>query len=262
MAETKTTEVAKASKSSFSLALTDTLNEHKEALPKDLNVARFVQNGVALMNSNKDLQEYARQNGTAQIMAGMIRAAYLGLDFMNKEAHLVKYGNDLSFTPDYRGVEKLVKKYSQRPAKDVFAKLVRQGDEFSEGVVNNEPCVNFTPIPFNNAPIVGAFAVVLFKDGGVQVDSMSLEELENTRNSSKAKNGPAWTRFTGEMYKKTVLHRLCKHITLDFESVEQQNAFYEESEIETDMKEITKTDIEQTASEDFVFDTTATEVQE
>ena len=262
MVETNTTEVAKASQPSFSVALTETLEENKLALPKDFNIPRFVQNGVALMNSNKELQDYAKQYGTAQIKQGMMRAAYLGLDFINKEAHLVKFGSDLNFMIDYRGAEKLVKKYSPRPVKNIYAKLVRQGDDFEEAIVNGEQTINFKPLPFNGNPIIGAFAVCEFTDGGMQYETMSLDELENTRSSSKAKNSPAWTKFTGEMYKKTVLHRLCKHITIDFENVEQNKIFFEDSEIETDPKEQAKADMEQTATEDFTFDAEFSEVTE
>lgn len=262
MAEEKTTEVAKASQPSFSVALTETLEENKMALPKDFNSARFVQNAIAVLNENDVVKKFAQEHGTAQIKNAMLKGAYLGLDFVSNEAYLVPYGSTLNFMTSYKGAEKLAKKYSQRPIRDIYAKLVRQGDEFEEVIVNGQQSVNFKPLPFNGNPIIGAFAVCLYEDGGIQYDTMSLEELENTRSSSKAKNSPAWSKFTGEMYKKTVLHRLCKHITIDFDNAQQIEAFNEGTEIETDPKEQAKTDIEQTASEDFVFDTTATEVQE
>ena len=59
-----------------------------------------------------------------------------------------------------------------------------------------------------------------------------LKELETTRKHSRASNSTAWRDFTTEMYRKTVLHRLCKHIELDFETLEQQNLYRSEYEIE------------------------------
>ena len=82
----------------------------------------------------------------------------------------------------------------------------------------------------------------------MQYDTMSLADLENTRKSSKASNSPAWKNFTGEMYKKTVLHRLCKHIELDFENPTQQNTFLSGMEIETDPQKLAENDIEQNAN--------------
>ena len=217
----ETTQVANQEPQTFSVALTEKLNSVAEALPKDFNKARFVQNALALVNDNPQLQKYSK----AQLMSGLMKGAYLGLDFYSKECYLVPYGNQLNYQTDYRGAKKLAKKYSIRPIKDIYAKLVREGDDFEESIENGEQTFSFNPKAFNDGKIIGAFAVVLYKDGGMAYDTMTLADLENTRKSSKASNSPAWKNFTGEMYKKTVLHRLCKHIELDFENPTQQNAF-------------------------------------
>jgi recombination protein RecT len=144
-------------------------------------------------------------------------------------------------------------RYSTRPIKSLYAKVVREGDEFSEEIVNGEPSVTFKPKAFNNGKIVGAFAVCLYKDGGMVYEVMSLQELEQCRKSSKAKNSPAWQKFTGEMYKKTVLHRLCKHIELEFDNPEQTTLFREDVEIETDTQKLVENEIEVFGnSEDFI----------
>lgn len=236
----------------FSESLNTSLMEVKDALPKDLNTARFVNNAVALLNENTQLQDFAKENGNngiAQIKAGMIKAAYLGLDFMNREAYLVPYKNQLSFMKSYTGAVKLCKKYSIRPIKEIYAKLVREGDDYSVEIVNNEPKVSFKPKPFNNGKIEGAFAVVVFKDGGSQYEEMSLEQLEKVRSCSKMKSGAVWTQWTDQMYLKSVLHRLCKRIEIDFDNAEQVKYFGEEMEIETDPKEQAKRDIEENANQ-------------
>ena len=238
-----------ATKDSFSAALSTQLESINAALPSGFNKARFVQNTLALLNDSPDLQKY----GKTQLILGLTKGATLGLDFFNKEAYLVPYGSKLNYQTSYTGSVKLAKKYSIRPIKDIYAKLVREGDEFTESVVGGEQTIDFKPMPFNSNPIVGAFAVCLFTDGGIQYDTMSLTELENTRKHSKASNSPAWKDFTGEMYKKTVLRRLCKHIEIDFESVDQRSVFDEEMAVETDPKEIAAQDIAENANkEEFV----------
>lgn len=189
-------------KQTFSESLSTSLVEVKQALPSDFNITRFVQNSVALLNENEQLARFATQYGTGQIKAGLMRGTYLGLDFINREAYLVQYGNKLNFMVDYRGAKKLAKKYSIRPIKDIYARIVRQGDEFSENVVSGNATLDFKPLPFNDGAIIGAFAVVLYEDGGMEYDTMSVKELENTRKHSKAANSPAWRDFTAEMYKK------------------------------------------------------------
>lgn len=251
------TEIAKKANSevaenqSFSGCLMENLTRVEDALPKGFNKARFVQNCVALLNDNPQLQKYNRN----QIVSGLLKGSYLGLDFYSKECYLVPYGNQLNYQTDYRGAKKLAKKYSIRPIKDIYAKLIREGDEFEEMILNGEPSFNFKPKFLNDGKIIGAFAVVLYQDGGIGYDVMSLSELENTRKHSKASNSPAWKDFTGEMYKKTVLHRLCKHIELDFENPTQRSLFTAGMEVETDVAEQVRNDIESNANkEEFIID--------
>lgn len=244
MAENTQIVEKKESNSNFSIVLAEKLDSVSDALPKDFNKARFVQNALALVNENPNIAQYGQQ----KIMAGLLKGAYLGLDFYSKECYLVPYGKDLNYQTDYRGAKKLAKKYSIRPIKDIYAKLVHEGDLFEEKIVDGEQSFDFKPKPFNDGKIIGAFAVVLYSDGGMAYDTMSLADLENTRKQSKASNSPAWKNFTGEMYKKTVLHRLCKHIELDFENPTQQNMFLSGMEIETDQQKIAENEIAENAN--------------
>lgn len=142
----ETTQVANQEPQTFSVALTEKLNSVAEALPKDFNKARFVQNALALVNDNPQLQKYSK----AQLMSGLMKGAYLGLDFYSKECYLVPYGNQLNYQTDYRGAKKLAKKYSIRPIKDIYAKLVRDGDDFEESIENGEQTFSFNPKAFND----------------------------------------------------------------------------------------------------------------
>lgn len=244
-------EITTSNKQDFSVTLTEKLNSVSEALPKDFNKSRFVQNTLSLLNDNPDLAKY----GQAQLVSGLMKGAYLGLDFFSKESYLVPYGSKLNYQTSYKGAQKLVKKYSIRPVKDIYAKLVREGDLFEEEIKDGDPNFTFKPKAFNDGAIIGAFAVVLFADGGMQYEVMSLKELENTRKQSKAQNSPAWKNFTGEMYRKTVIHRLCKHIEIDFENPTQQSAFLAGMEIETDPVKLRDNDISEVETdEEFIID--------
>ena len=89
--------------------------------------------------------------------------------------------------------------------------------------------------------IIGAFAVCLYKDGGMIYDAMSKTEIEHTRNAfSKASNSKAWKESYGEMAKKTVLRRLCKLIDLNFDTAEAMQAFEDGSafDVKSDNKEV------------------------
>lgn len=43
-----------------------------------------------------------------------------------------------------------MKQYSVRPIKDIYAKVVREGDEFEEIIEKGIPTINFRPKPFSN----------------------------------------------------------------------------------------------------------------
>ena len=104
------TQIAKAEPKkelTFSDNLRNELTNVQDALPKDFNKERFVQNALALLNDNPNIAKY----GQAQIIGGLMKGAYLGLDFYSKECYLVPYGNQLNYQTDYRGAKKLAKKY-------------------------------------------------------------------------------------------------------------------------------------------------------
>lgn len=214
---------------SFGNQVSDQLELVKAALPKDFNKERFINNAIAVINNNPDLQKCSKSS----IMEGLLKGAFLGLDAMNKEFYLIPYGGVASFQTDYRGECKFTKKYSVQPIKDIYAKVVRKGDEFTEKIIDGLATIDFKPMPFNDDEIVGAFAVCMFKDGTMIYETMSLKDIQNVRNNySKASQSKAWKYSFDEMAKKTVLRRLCKHIDTDFESVEARNAWEDGSGME------------------------------
>ncbi|WP_238899328.1 RecT family recombinase [Clostridium sp. YIM B02500] len=220
--------------------LTGMLEKEVQALPKGFNTLRFKQNVLSVLNSvditNMKGQEF---NLAKCIMKG----AYLDLDFANNECYVITYDGTPKFMTDYKGETKLVRKFSAKPIKDIYAKLVRYGDEFEEGVDHGKPYINFKPKAFNNDDIIGVFAVVYYEDGAMEYETMSKEDVEYIRDnfSKKSKKtgkfSDAWVKSFGEMAKKTVLRRLCKHINIDFDNIPQKNAWDEGSDMEFESQE-------------------------
>lgn len=256
MAETQKNEIAKT----FSESLTDKLISVENALPKDFNKERFVQNALAVINEKPELAKINK----AQLMQGLMRGAFLGLDFYNKECYLIAYGNSVQFQTDYKGERKFVKKYSMRPILDTYAKVVREGDVFVEKIIDGKATIDFIPKPFNNGKIMGAFAVCLYKDGGIQYEVMSEELIQEVRNSySKAANSKAWKNSFDEMCKKTVYRRLCKSIDCDYESTEAKAAWEDGSDADFTVERERSSEIVDVFNKkepEDVFDTTCTEV--
>lgn len=209
--------------------LAELLEKHAQALPKNFNETRFLQNFLTVLNDTKEIEKCTPMS----IARTAIKGAYLGLDFFRRECYAIVYGDQCNFQTDYKGEIKLAKKYSREPIHDIYAKLVREGDELEVRVEAGKQIVNFIPKEFNDGKILGAFAIVYFKDGAMIYESMSLKEIEEVKERySKAPNSPAWTKSPGEMYKKVVLRRLCKMIDLDFDYAEQDEAFEEGADVD------------------------------
>lgn len=207
----------------FDDRLKNNLSVEAKALPKDFNQTRFYQNAIALLNTNPDLKKCNQ----TQLMNGMMRAAYLGLDFANSECYLVPFGATVTFIPGYKGLRKFVMKYSVKPLRELKADVIRKEDFIDYGIKNNQPYIEYKPKPLNNSEVIGAFAVAYYEDGTISYEVMNMDELNKVRNSSRCgKSGP-WATWTNEMFKKTVISRLAKAIPTDFENIEMQSAWNE-----------------------------------
>lgn len=197
------------------------LDAVKEALPGDFNKARFLQNTVAVFKASPNLLQYNQ----TEVLTECLKASYLGLDFMNKEAWLVPYGNHVQFQLGYKGACKFVKKYSIRPIQDIYAKVVRKGDDFEYGDKDGKQYLNWKPVPFSGSDPIGFFACIQFVDGGVLYEVMSKEEVDKIRRRSKAGGSGPWVTDYEQMALKTVLKRICKNVETDFDNIEQRNAW-------------------------------------
>ena len=221
-------------KNNYLMTIYDGLNNKLDmqvaALPKEFNKQRFVQNCMTVLQDGK--ADFSKCE-PASVVRTLMKGAFLGLDFFNGECYAIPYNGSVQFQTDYKGEVKLCKKYSTMPIKDIYAKVVKEGDFFEEYIENGQQTINFKPKQFNDGEIIGAFAVCLYRDGSMIYDTMSKAEIESTReNYSKMKNGQAWTKSYGEMAKKTVLRRLCKLIDLNFDFAEQQQAFEDGSDFD------------------------------
>ena len=204
-----------------------------DAMPKDFNQTRFLQNSMTVLQDTYNIENCQPMS----IARTLLKGAFLGLDFFQKECYAIPVKGELQFRTDYKGETKLAKKYSIRPIKDIYAKVVKDGDLFEEEITKGQQSINFKPMAFNNNKIVGAFAVVLYKDGGMEYETMSTEEIENIKTNFSQKSyktqeySKAWVLTPGEMYKKTVLRRLVKKIEKDFSSIEQAKVFEESGDM-------------------------------
>jgi recombination protein RecT len=207
------------------------IETRRSALPKSFNEARFLQNSLVVLQDTPNIEKYR----PLDIARALLKGAFLGLDFFQKDCYLIPFGGILKFQIGFNGTRKLAFKYGVRPLRELYAKIVREGDEFKEFITEGKQQFIFKPEPFSDKDIIGAFAVAIFKDGSILIDSMSIKEIKSTRDVfSNSKHSKAWVQSQGEMCKKTIIKRICKQIVISFESLEQQEIYDEEIDCKED----------------------------
>jgi len=240
--------------------LSSLIKAKANAMPVAFNQTRFIQNAMSVLADTQGLGQIEPHSIARTILKG----AFLNLDFFLGECFAIpynkniapkgspaKYVKELQFQTCYKGEIKLVKKYSLRKITEVYAKLVREGDTFIESMVDGSQSISFAPIPLNKKPITGVFAVCLYADGGLLVESMTTDEVNSIRDKfSKVPTGKAWKESYGEMAKKTVLRRLCKGIQIEFDNAEADEAFEAGADAEfTEFEDVTTAEPIQMPSE-------------
>lgn len=197
-------------------ALQERLAMYAAVLPLQLSPQRLVRSALVACQQNPDLLECTKESMLVSIM----RSAMLGLDLTGaNEAYLVPFRNgktgemEAQLIPDYRGLEKLAR---QGGVVSIEATCVYDGERFEvrKGTVErgilHEPKVDLDRA---DEKIVAVYAVAYYTNGAPpQFEVMSHEEVERIRQRSRAKNAPAWSFSWGEMAKKTVVRRMCKHL--------------------------------------------------
>ena len=171
-------------------------------------------------------------NIDAQLAQRIVAYAKLGLDmtlpnnlsaqpFMNGKNE--KY--DLLFWEEYRGRELKTKKYSFYPIKNIRYELVFSNDEFKVGkkdAFHTQDSYEFNiKNPFDRGTMVGGFAYVEFVEPQRNILLiMSKAEIDKHKAASPSGGKGFWENWYNEMALKTIVHKICKQVTLDPEKID------------------------------------------
>lgn len=134
-----------------------------------------------------------------------------------QHCYFIPTGNQLSFWERYTG--KLMRAKRDTDIAQVNAQVIYKDDNFVYTVdktgrlqlVKHETSL----ANIDNEKIVGAYAVVVSKDGSTHLEVMTIDMIRKAWGQGAARgNSGAHTNFTDQMAKKTVIARACK-IALD-----------------------------------------------
>mgnify|MGYP003148293555 CR=1 FL=1 len=114
---------------------------------------------------------------------------------------------------EYTGLMDLVKRSGE--VAHFAARVVHENDEFEhffdlEGGEVLKHKVNYD----DPGELKLAYAVCFFKDGQRQVEVMRKDQINRIRKSSRSPDSGPWSQHTEEMWRKTVIRRICKYLPL------------------------------------------------
>lgn len=190
-------------------SLTAMAPELKAALPAHVSVEKFTRVAMTAIQNTPALQNADKRS----LFGAVVRLAQDGLLPDGREAAIVMFGQQAQAMPMIAGVLKKIRQ-SGEVAK-ISAQVVYENDSFvvsygfDEDVTHNPPALNEP----RGKPI-GAYATAVLKDGSRLLEVMSLEEIEQVRNVSRAKGNGPWVQWWGEMARKTVMRRLSKRLPM------------------------------------------------
>lgn len=188
-------------------------------LPKGFNLDRMCRSLINAISTTPQLA----QCSPASLFLASVRSFSLGLEPNGalKEAYLVPYWNskkscfEAQFQPSYIGLQTLARRSGE--IAEVYAKAVKENDVFDVEEGTERKIVHKPNYTKDRGKAVCFYAVFRTKDGNVDFEVMSIDEIEAIRNLSKAKDADAWTIHYEEMAKKTVMRRLLKRAPMSIE---------------------------------------------
>mgnify|MGYP001156496481 CR=1 FL=1 len=184
------------------------------ALPEHVSPEKFVRVVMTAINTNPDLQKADRQS----VLAAAMKCAQDGLLPDGREAALVTYGNKAQYLPMIAGVLAKVRRSGE--LRTISAHIVYENDAFTYTLGDDERIEHQPRLDGPRGKPIAAYAIAKTKDGGVYREVMSVEQINQVRNVSRAKNAGPWVQWWDEMARKTVLRRLSKRLPMSTDLVQ------------------------------------------
>ena len=195
----------------FRLTVQRLSNEFKAALPPQIPVERFVRTTLTAAQMNPALLEADRRT----LLGACMRAAQDGLLPDGREAALVifksKHGlPTVQYMPMIGGLFKRARNSGEIAT--LAAHVVYERDTFRYTLGDDEKIEHTPFLGAERGEPIAAYAVAKTKDGAIYREVMTLEQIEQVRRVSRAKDDGPWVNWWDEMARKTVFRRLAKRL--------------------------------------------------
>lgn len=205
------------------------------ALPAHVTPEKFLRVVMTAIQKNMTLLNADR----ASLYGACMAAAQQGLLPDGREGAIVPFKNKAgdqiaTWMPMTAGILKLVRNSGELST--ITAQVIYKNDAFRYWVDDQGEHVEHTPLLFGDpGEPIGVYALAKVKDGGIYVEVMTASQVNQIRSVSRAKDGPAWTEWTDEMWKKSAIRRLSKRLPMSTdidEAVRSDDEMYDLKQIE------------------------------
>ncbi len=184
--------------------------QFQAALPKHINVDKFVRVLQTAISTTPALVEANRTT----LFAACMKAAADGLLPDGRESAIVtfnsKSGKTAQYMPMIAGILKKIRNSGELAS--ITSNIVFQNDQFRYWVdADGEHLIHEPNMFSDRGKRLGAYGIAKTKDGGIYIEVMTEQQINDVKNVSRSKDSGPWAgAFSDEMRKKTVLRRLAK----------------------------------------------------
>lgn len=184
----------------------------KQSFAPAMNFDEEKDHAIELLFKNSKAMQAAQENPHF-VRRSVTKVASIGLTLNPAMAYaylVPRYdknvGNHICLDISWKGLVKLAT--DSGAIKWAKSEIVRENDTFKFNGVASQPVHEMEPFG-DRGEMVGVYCVAKTVDGDFLTDTMSMSEINEIQETSKAKYGP-WKTFFGEMAKKSVIKRAQK----------------------------------------------------
>lgn len=181
-------------------------------LPKGYNAENALKSAYIILSDPKN--NILAKCDKSSVAEALLKMVVYGVSPIKKQCYFIPYGEKLECSISYAGNIAIAKRYGN--LKSIKGNAIFEGDtfEFEVDTVTGRRKVTKhlqTLESVGSNKIKGAYAVFELNDGSIDVEVMSIAQIQTSWNQGGSKgNSPAHKNFADQMAVKTVLNRACK----------------------------------------------------
>lgn len=181
-------------------------------LPKDYNVENALKSAYIILSDPKN--NILAKCDKSSIAEALLKMVVYGVSPIKKQCYFIPYSEKLECSISYAGNIAIAKRYGK--LKSIKGNAIFEGDTFEfevDTLTGRRKVIKHlqTLDSVGSNKIKGAYAVYELNDGSIDVEVMSIAQIQMAWGQGGSKgNSPAHKNFADQMAIKTVLNRACK----------------------------------------------------